>query len=69
MAYFDIDRLEQQVDEMIDCCRRLQEENETLRARQAALTTERAGLIEQNEAARSRIEATIARLKTMEESL
>ncbi|MBK1700947.1 TIGR02449 family protein [Thiococcus pfennigii] len=69
MAYFDIDRLEKQVDEIIECCRRLQEDNETLRARQASLTTERAELIQKTDLARSRIEATLARLKTMEESL
>ncbi|AGA89991.1 TIGR02449 family protein [Thioflavicoccus mobilis 8321] len=69
MAYFDIERLEKQVNEIIECCRRLQEDNETLRARQESLTVERAELIQKTDLARSRIEATLARLKTMEESL
>jgi len=69
VAYFDIDRLEKQVNEMIECCRRLQAENQTLHARQADLTAERAELLQKNDEARSRIEATLARLKTMEESL
>lgn len=69
MAYLDIDRLEKQVDELIACCRRLQQENQTLLARQESLAAERAELIEKNEQARHRIEAALARLRTMEDTL
>ena len=49
MANFDIDLLERQVDELIRHCRRLQEENNSLRVRQETLMTERGELIEKNE--------------------
>lgn len=69
MAKFQIDLLERQVDELIQLCRRLQEENASLRTRQEALMTERGELIEKNEQARSRVEAMLSRLRAMEESL
>ncbi len=69
MAYFDIDRLEKQVDELIERCRQLQEENQVLRDRHEGFAAERAQLMEKTATARSRIEATLARLKTMEERL
>ncbi|MEY6432530.1 TIGR02449 family protein [Thioalkalicoccus limnaeus] len=69
MAYLDIDRLEKQVDELIACCRRLQQENQILLARQESLAAERAELIEKNEQARQRIETALARLRTMEDTL
>lgn len=69
MANFDIDLLERQVDELIRHCRRLQEENNSLRVRQETLMTERGELIEKNEQARSRVEAMLSRLRAMEESL
>lgn len=69
MAKFDIDLLERQVDELIQLCLRLKEENASLRARQEVLMTERGELIEKNEQARSRVEAMLSRLRAMEESL
>ena len=69
MAKFDIDLLERQVDDLIHLCRRLREENASLRARQEALMAERGELIEKNEQARSRVEAMLSRLRAMEESL
>jgi cell division protein ZapB len=69
LAKFQIDLLERQVDELIQLCRRLQEENSSLRTRQEALMTERGELIEKNEQARSRVEAMLSRLRAMEESL
>jgi len=66
---FDIDLLEGQVDALIHLCRRLQEENASLRARQEVLVAERAELIEKSEQARSRVEAMLSRLRAMEESL
>jgi len=69
MAEFDLNRLEQQVDELIRLCDRLREENASLRASQEHLVSERADLIEKTELARSKVEAMVARLKSMEEQL
>ena len=69
MASFDIERLEQLVDELLQRCQRLQEENQGLRARHDVLTAERAGLVEKTEQARARVEGMLTRLRTMEEQL
>ncbi len=69
MPNFDIDTLERQVDELIHLCRRLREENASLRARQDHLVTERAELVEKTELARGRVESMITRLKAMEEGI
>jgi cell division protein ZapB len=69
VANFDIERLERQVDELIRGSERLSEENHSLRLRQDALLSERAGLVEKTELARARVEAMLERLKTMEEQL
>lgn len=66
MEELDLNTLEQRVDELINAVARLQTENQSLRAQQADLVTERARLIEKTELARSRVEAMIARLKAME---
>lgn len=60
--------LESQVDELIEECDRLREENIALRNRQASLASECARLIERSEAVRSRVETMIARLRAMEGS-
>ena len=62
----DLQALEAQVDELIQTCDQLTDENRALRDQQSSLVTERAGLIEKSELARSRVEAMIARLKAME---
>ena len=54
------------VDQLIQKCVRLEEENHALRHQQSNLITERAALIEKSEQARSRVESMIARLKSME---
>ena len=46
---------------------RLQEENRSLRASQEQLANERAQLLARNEQARTRVEAMIARLKSLEQ--
>ncbi len=69
MAKFDIEQFEQRVDALIRLCRKLQDENASLRARQDALISERGELIEKTEQARSRVEAMLSRLRAMEESL
>ncbi len=58
--------LECRVDELIELCRQLKNENQSLREQQQSLVGERASLMEKNELARSRIETMIMRLKAME---
>jgi cell division protein ZapB len=62
----DLMALESQVDELIQTCEHLSDENRALRDQQSSLVAERASLIEKSELARSRVEAMIARLKAME---
>lgn len=62
----DLRKLEQQVEDLIRACAYLKDENKSLRTRQDTLVTERAALIEKTEQARSRVEAMITRLKSME---
>lgn len=69
MPNFDLDTLERQVEELIDICRRLTEENASLRARQERLVAERIELIEKTELARNRVEIILSRLKSIEEEL
>lgn len=59
-------RLESQVAQLIVLCKRLREENRSLRAQQDHLVGERARLIEHTELARTRVEAMVSRLKAME---
>jgi cell division protein ZapB len=58
--------LAQQLDRLLETVRRLTEENRSLRHSQEQLTGERAGLMARNELARSRVEAMIQRLKSLE---
>ncbi len=62
----DLQGLEAQVDDLIQTCDQLTDENRALRDQQSSLVAERASLIEKSELARSRVEAMIARLKAME---
>lgn len=64
----DIKKLEVRVEELIRTCQRLKEENTTLRETQDDLVVERAELIEKTELARTRVEAMISRLKSLETS-
>ena len=65
-AEHDLRKLEQRVEDLIRACSFLKDENKSLRARQDSLVTERAALIEKTELARTRVEAMITRLKSME---
>ena len=58
--------LNRQFDRLLDAVRRLTEENRSLRHSQEQLSGERAGLLARNEQARSRVEAMIQRLKSLE---
>lgn len=57
---------EHKLTELIDMADRLKVENESLRAQQSNLVEERSKLIEKNELARTRVEAIITRLKSLE---
>jgi len=67
---FDLElkRLEKRLDELVVICKKLQEENASLRSRQDLLTAERATLLQKNEQVRGRVEAMITRLKAMEQT-
>jgi cell division protein ZapB len=54
------------VERLVELCRQLSEENRLLRLSQDQLIGERAHLLTRNEQARSRVEAMIHRLKSME---
>ncbi len=66
MEHQHLKELENRVALLIQHCRRLEEENQALHQQQNNLMAERASLIEKSEQARSRVEAMIARLKSME---
>ena len=62
----ELKRLERRLEELVAVCRQLKEENRSLRQRQDNLMVERATLMQKNEQVRTRVEAMIGRLKTME---
>ncbi|MEY4357825.1 MAG: hypothetical protein RL469_1151 [Pseudomonadota bacterium] len=63
----ELKRLERQLDELLAVVAQLREENRALRHRQDNLTNERATLLQRNEQVRTRVEAMIGRLKTLEQ--
>jgi cell division protein ZapB len=54
------------LDRLVELVHRLTEENRSLRTSQEQLNTERANLMAKNEQARSRVEAMIVRLRSLE---
>ena len=54
------------LDRLLELVHRLTEENRSLRASQEQLSVERANLLAKNEQARSRVEAMIVRLRSLE---
>lgn len=60
--------LSERVDHLLELCRTLQGENRSLRHSQEQLAGERAQLLARNEQARSRVEAMILRLKSLEQN-
>ena len=58
--------LETKLDRLILLTNRLQQENAELKAREGAWQQERVRLIEKNELARSRVEAMITHLKSLD---
>ncbi len=64
--YFDA--LERKIDQLLDHCHRLEQENTHLRQQEAALKEERARLLQLNDQTRSKVEAMIQRLKALEQN-
>ncbi len=62
----DLRHLEQRIDELIDTVGSLKNENTALRQQKDTLNAERSQLIEKTELARSRVEAMISRLRSLE---
>ena len=58
--------LEAKLDKLVDMCHHLSQENQSLKARESDWMRERTRLMEKNELARTRVEAMITRLKSME---
>jgi cell division protein ZapB len=59
-------RLAKRVEELIALLEHLRDQNRALRARHETLAGERAALMHKNEQVRTRVEAMIGRLKTLE---
>lgn len=59
--------LARRIDDLGDRLRRMGEENRSLRQQQTELLAERSALLSKNEQARVRVEAMIARLKSLEQ--
>ena len=62
----ELARLGKRLDELISVVQQLKDENRALRARHESLAGERAALMHKNEQVRTRVEAMIGRLKTLE---
>jgi cell division protein ZapB len=62
----ELRKLESRINDLVDTCGQLKEENRSLRHRQEALIGERATLLQKNEQVRARVEGMITRLKAME---
>lgn len=63
-----IAEISRQVEQLVALAHRLAEENRSLRDSQEQLMAERANLLAKNEQARSRVEAMINRLKSLEQN-
>lgn len=61
-------RLEIRIEELIQTCEQLKEENRLLKAQQQSYSSERANLLDKQEEARHRVESMINRLKALETS-
>ncbi|MFQ5544399.1 MAG: TIGR02449 family protein [Acidiferrobacterales bacterium] len=62
----DIKDLEGRIDQLINVCQRLRQENSSLKSENQGLTDEHIKLVEKTRLARSRIEDMIGRLKALE---
>lgn len=66
MADTPLQALESKIDELIALCRDLNRENQRLQSEKDGWLRERQDLINKNELARSKVEAMIVRLRSME---
>lgn len=66
MADNQLKALAQKIDQLIELCNELNRENQMLKTENAGWQQERQDLIDKNELARSKVEAMINRLRTME---
>lgn len=64
----DLHEVSTRIDRLVELCQRLSEENRSLRQSQEQLANERALLLQKNEQARTRVEAMIVRLKSLEQN-
>lgn len=64
----DLRRLERRIDELINTCNQLSQENEQLRAQLEHMQQDRSGLLERQQQVRSKVESMITRLKAMEQA-
>ncbi len=62
----ELDRLQALIETLLQRLAALEEENRSLHVRQESLVAERAGLVQRNEEARTRVESMIDRLKSLE---
>lgn len=60
-------QLEARIDELADLCNEYKRHNNSLRIRESQLNEERANLLRKNDMARTKVEAMISRLKTLEQ--
>ena len=63
-----INKLEEQVNELLTFCERLGNDNKDLRAQLQQLSYDRSSLMEQKEKIRSQVEAMITRLRSLEKA-
>lgn len=61
-----INHVEDQLDQLISHCHKLEKENATLKAKEQGWQQERQRLMEKNEIARKRVESMIQHLKDLE---
>ncbi len=66
MAENQLKDLENKIEELISLCAELNRENSALKTEVAGWHDERKDLVDKNELARSKVEAMIDRLRTME---
>jgi len=68
VAEVGLKKLEFRVDELVDICDQLRDENQNMRVAHAKTAADKATLLEKNEQVRTRVEAMIGRLRSMEKS-
>lgn len=62
-----LQQLEQRIEELISISARLRQENDALQTREFRLIEERTDLLKKNDVAKTKVEAIISRLKSLEQ--